>query len=1026
MKSSRDEAAGHHSISSFEVMLSAVFIMLMVLSVGLIAVSWLAVKESETDATLGKSHEVRGTFKITSGVTYNPNLQDKLSMDFKVLAFDLQQMIDEIFESSKLKNEYKKSRVFQFENGSVIVLFDLFFAQWVSDENVKEELIQGIEANISSQLVTLHIDLNSIDITATSNNFSTAFPVTTSGNVSIECQPGSRPCANSWNCVTTDLFCDGEVNCPDGSDEDTGLCATVCDGRFLLTGDSGVFQADRYPRPDESGVVCRWIIRVNQGLSIRMNFGHFISHYTDVLDIYEGIGPNKILRGSFWETDPGTIQIFSNLATITFLIQSDEYDYIGFNATYSTFNSNKLNSYEKINCTFDDGFCFWTQDIDDDNVWQRIQNTVLPCYTGPLFDHTFGNDSGFYISTPTEQAWRSERVGLSSLSLGHTSDPVCLHFWYYMCCENVYNVNIHISSAEATDKMVFQRKGNYGRHWNYGQVTLNETGEFKVVFNAFRNRGCSTIALDDISLTNGICSESPYPEPTLVPTPPPELPTDCGGPFELWEPNSTFSSPNFPDKYPNQAFCIWNLNAQRGKNIQLHFQEFDLEDINDVVEIRDGRESDSLLLAVYTGPGPVKDVFSTTNRMTVIFSTNKEKGGKGFKANFTSGYYLGIPEPCQDDEFQCKDGNCIPMGNLCDSYPHCSDGSDEAHCVRFLNGTRSNNGLVQFNIHSIWHIACAENWTIQISNEVCHLLGLGSANSSMPILSTGSGPFVRLNKAPNGSLLLTPSLQCSQASLILLQCNHKACGEKMVTQKVGPKIVGGSNAQAGAWPWIVALYHRDRFTDRLLCGASLVSSDWLVSAAHCVYRRNLDPTRWTAVLGLHMQSNMTSPQVVRRVVDQIVINPHYDRRRKVNDIAMMHLEFKVNYTDYIQPICLPEETQIFIPGRICSIAGWGYDKTNDSTVDVLKEADVPLISNEKCQQQLPEYNITETMICAGYEEGGIDSCQGDSGGPLMCQENNRWFLVGVTSFGVQCGLPNRPGVYARVSQFTEWIRSFLH
>ncbi|GAB1300390.1 Enteropeptidase [Apodemus speciosus] len=1061
-------------------MLSALFIMLMVLSVGLIAVSWLAVKESETDAALGKSHEVRGTFKITSGVTYNPNLQDKLSVDFKVLAFDLQQMIDEIFESSNLKNEYKKSRVFQFENGSVIALFDLFFAQWVSDENVKEELIQGIEANKSSQLVTLHIDLNSIDITASLSDFATTLPVitsdklttsssmttsaplgnfstamaaTTSGNVSIECQPGSWPCANALNCVAADLFCDGEVNCPDGSDEDTGLCdlvaftkayqkeprqimyfhvqsiimevqiqmasreerqdwqhTTACDGRFLLTGDSGVFQANRYPRPDESGVVCRWIISVNEGLSITMNFGSFISHYTDVLDIYEGVGPSKILRGSFWETDPGTIRIFSNLVTVTFLIKSDEYDYIGFNATYSTFNSSELNNYEKITCAFDDGFCFWTQDLDDDNEWERNQWTMFPCYTGPGFDHTFGNVSGFYISTPTEQGWKSERVGLSSLPLGLTSEPVCLHFWYYMCCENVYNLSIHISSAETTDKIVFQRKGNYGRNWNYGQVTLYETGEFKVTFNAFRNRGCSTIALDDINLANGICSESPYPEPTLVPTTPPELPTDCGGPFELWEPNSTFSSPNFPDKYPNQASCVWNLNAPKGKNIQLHFQEFDLENINDVVEVRDGGEFDSLLLAVYTGPGPVKDLFSTTNRMTVIFTTNTETRAKGFKANFTSGYYLGIPEPCQDDEFQCKDGNCIPMGNRCDSIPHCTDGSDEANCVRFLNGTRSNNGLVQFNIRSIWHTACAENWNMQISNEVCHLLGLGES------------------KLINANIIYWRRTICEikQSPQWNLDANTLSCGEKKVTQKVDAKIVGGSDAQAGAWPWVVALYHRDVSTDRLLCGASLVSSDWLVSAAHCVYRRNLDPTRWTAVLGLHMQSNLTSPQVVRRVVDQIVINPHYDRRRKVNDIAMMHLELKVNYTDYIQPICLPEENQIFSPGRICSIAGWGYNKINGSTVDVLKEADVPLVSNEKCQQQLPEYNITESMICAGYEEGGIDSCQGDSGGPLMCQENNRWFLVGVTSFGVQCALPNRPGVYVRVSQFIEWIHSFLH
>ncbi|KAB1283009.1 Enteropeptidase [Camelus dromedarius] len=165
MGSKRRAVARHHSLSTYEVMFAALFVMLVVLCAGLIAVSWLGIKGSEGDAEFGKSHETRGTFKITSGAIYNPNLQDKLSVDFKVLAFDIQQMIDEIFQSSNLKNEYKNSRVLRFENGSIIVIFDLLFFQWVSDENVKEELIQGIEANKSSQLVTFHIDVNSIDIT---------------------------------------------------------------------------------------------------------------------------------------------------------------------------------------------------------------------------------------------------------------------------------------------------------------------------------------------------------------------------------------------------------------------------------------------------------------------------------------------------------------------------------------------------------------------------------------------------------------------------------------------------------------------------------------------------------------------------------------------------------------------------------------------------------------------------------------------------------------------------------------------
>ncbi|XP_053513889.1 enteropeptidase [Artibeus jamaicensis] len=1019
MVSKRNVPSKQRSLSTYEVTLVALFAILLVLCAGLIAVSWLAIEESEKDAVLGKSYTARGTLKITAGATYNPNLQDKLSVDFKVLAFDLQQMIDEIFQSSNLTNEYKNSRVLQFGNGSVIAIFDLFFAQRVSNENVKEELIQGIEANKSSQLVNFHIDLNSIDITG---KLTTNSPLATTGNVSVECQPGSRPCADAIQCISTDLFCDGELNCPDGSDEDNKTCATACDGRFLLTGSVGSFEATSYPKPSTSSAVCRWIIRVNQGLSIKMSFDSFNIFYADMLNIYEGVGSNKILRASLSETNPGTIRIFSNQATVTFLIESDESDFIGFHVTYTVFDIRELNNYEKINCNFEDGFCFWIQDLNDDNDWERTRGETFPPFTGPDFDHTFGNVSGFYISTPTGPGGRQERVQLLSLPLKPSLEPVCLSFWYYMYGENVYKLSINISSDQNLEKIIFQKEGNYGENWNYGQVTINETVEFKVSFNAFKNKLLSDIALDDIGLTHGICNASLYPEPTLVPTPTPELPTDCGGPFELWEPNTTFTSMNFPDNYPNQAFCVWNLNAQKGKNIQLHFQEFDLENIADVVEIRDGEGDDSLLLAVYTGPGPVEDVFSTTNKMTVLFITDNQLTKQGFKANFTTGYYLGIPEPCKEDSFQCKSGECIPLGNLCDSHLHCADGSDEANCVRLFNGTLENSGLVQFRIQSVWHGACAENWTTQISSDVCQLLGLGTENSSMPVVSSTSGPFVKLSQAPNGSLILTPSKQCLQDSLILLQCNHKPCGKTLVAQEVDPKIVGGHDAKEGAWPWLAALY----YNNRLQCGASLVSNDWLVSAAHCVYGRNLEPSKWKAILGLHETSNLTSPQVAARLVDQIVINPQYNKRTKNNDIAMMHLEVKVNYTDYIQPICLPDENQVLPPGTICSIAGWGRVAYQGPTAEVLQEADIPLLSNEKCQQQMPEYNITENMVCAGYEEGGIDTCQGDSGGPLMCQENNRWLLAGVTSFGYQCAQPNRPGVYTRVPRFTDWIQSFLH
>uniref|UniRef100_A0A8C3QMC8 Transmembrane serine protease 15 n=1 Tax=Cyanoderma ruficeps TaxID=181631 RepID=A0A8C3QMC8_9PASS len=990
-------------LSSYEIFFASLLAIFVCVCVGLIVLSWLSIQELERAQADVNTHGYMGIFKIVSGTSFTPTLQNSSSADFKVLAFDVEKLIQNIFQESDLKYKFERCEISWFKKSEddgdrlmsdtgVVVIFTLYFTQMVPVVKVENELILGVLANNPNPTKTLKIDVNSIQITGADENPTTMMPLTSSDPTSLttssltptsgsgllttsksstavaECLPPAELCADGVTCISKDFFCDGVLDCPDGSDESEKRCAAICDGKFMLTGSSGFFHSMNYPEPYNEDIVCQWIIVVPQGLSIKLNFTSFETQpYADILSIFEGLGQNKVLRASLSGTNFETIYIFSHEATAQFMSDYSE-NYNGFNATYTAFNASELNNYEKINCTFEDGFCFWIQDLEDDSDWDRVQGPTFPLMSGPEFDHTFGNLSGFYISTPIGLGFIEERVRILSLPLV-PSDTYCLSFWYFMYAANVYRLSISISDERGQEKIVFEKEGNYGNNWNYGQVTLNETSDFKVIFDAFKRRGASDIAVDDIGLTKGKCNEDNYVEPTVRPTVPttPLVPTDCGGPFELWEPNNTFSSANFPNNYPNLASCVWYLNAENGKNIQLHFEVFDLESIHDVVEVRDGRGPDSLLLALYTEKGPLPDVFSTTNQMTVILRTDKSTTRKGFLANFTTGYHL---RACTTDEHQCGSGKCIPLHNLCDNVPQCEDSSDEAKCMRLLNGSLSTKGLVQARIGKTWHLACADDWSGEISDSVCQLLGLGDTNTSSAVLFTGDGPFVTITKGGNHSLIFTKREHCLDNLVIHLQCNIQSCGKHLATQNNG-RIVGGSDARRGAWPWIVSLH----FNLQPVCGASLVSDEWLVTAAHCVYGRQLKPSRWKAALGLHLQSDLEKPPAVVHNIDRIIINPHYMKETKDSDIALMHLQHKVQYTDYIQPICLPEKDQQFLPGINCSIAGWGNIEDEGPTSNVLQEAEVPLLSNEKCQQWLPKYNITENMLCAGYDMGGVDSCQ---------------------------------------------------
>ncbi|ROT72258.1 CUB-serine protease [Penaeus vannamei] len=158
-------------------------------------------------------------------------------------------------------------------------------------------------------------------------------------------------------------------------------------------------------------------------------------------------------------------------------------------------------------------------------------------------------------------------------------------------------------------------------------------------------------------------------------------------------------------------------------------------------------------------------------------------------------------------------------------------------------------------------------------------------------------------------------------------------------------------------------------------------------------------------------------------IAEIKVHPGYDSNTLDNDIALLKLADPIEFPDdnRIAPVCLPTAGEMYADVD-ATITGWGAQQQGGSTSAVLFEVTVPTMTNAVCDTKYSG-QITANMICAGIPEGGKDSCQGDSGGPMIVEENGKWKLVGVVSWGYGCAQPNKPGVYARVTRYLDWIAS---
>ncbi|XP_047538591.1 trypsin, alkaline C-like [Vanessa atalanta] len=246
------------------------------------------------------------------------------------------------------------------------------------------------------------------------------------------------------------------------------------------------------------------------------------------------------------------------------------------------------------------------------------------------------------------------------------------------------------------------------------------------------------------------------------------------------------------------------------------------------------------------------------------------------------------------------------------------------------------------------------------------------------------------------------------------------------TGALNQRIIGGTDADIEDYPFMAFIFiseDGDIFDLNPMCGGSLITSRSVLTAAHC-YFDSIKPEYYIVRLG---STFLTSGGHLHKALNWVV-HPEYSPPVLYHDIAIVKLATPAIFSNRVAVARIAGPNYSIPDNTTVTATGWGQIYNNGPLSEILQQVDVKKVNHDICRENYAEIyelleeeyptNVTTDMICAGIlDVGGKDACGGDSGGPLLHQG----VVIGVTSFGHECALPNYPGVYIKVPSYTNWI-----